>query len=78
MHQAHGPTATAMLTGSGVPTAKLGVWWFLASEIVTFGGLIGSYVVMRLAAPHFLTYRIPVPGAAGCSRRHTAGTATSR
>jgi heme/copper-type cytochrome/quinol oxidase subunit 3 len=36
-----------------VPTAKLGIWWFLASEIVTFGGLMGSYVVMRLAAPHW-------------------------
>jgi heme/copper-type cytochrome/quinol oxidase subunit 3 len=30
--------------------AKVGVWWFLASEIVLFGGLISSYVVMRLGA----------------------------
>ncbi|MFQ5519911.1 MAG: heme-copper oxidase subunit III [Candidatus Methylomirabilia bacterium] len=30
--------------------AKIGVWWFLASEIVLFGGLIASYVVMRLGA----------------------------
>lgn len=30
--------------------AKVGVWWFLASEIVLFGGLIASYVVMRLGA----------------------------
>jgi len=29
---------------------KLGIWWFLASEIVLFGGLIASYVVMRLGA----------------------------
>jgi heme/copper-type cytochrome/quinol oxidase subunit 3 len=27
------------------------MWWFLASEIITFGGLIGSYIVFRLANP---------------------------
>jgi len=27
---------------------KVGVWWFLASEIMLFGGLIASYVVMRV------------------------------
>ena len=27
---------------------KIGVWWFLASEIMLFGGLIASYVVMRV------------------------------
>ena len=24
------------------PSGKLGVWWFIASEIMVFGGLIGS------------------------------------
>ncbi|MDO8433362.1 MAG: cytochrome c oxidase subunit 3 [Candidatus Binatus sp.] len=28
---------------------KLGVWWFLASEVMIFGGLIGSYVLLRIA-----------------------------
>jgi heme/copper-type cytochrome/quinol oxidase subunit 3 len=27
---------------------KIAVWWFLASEIMVFGGLIASYVVFRL------------------------------
>jgi heme/copper-type cytochrome/quinol oxidase subunit 3 len=27
---------------------KVAVWWFLASEIMVFGGLIASYVVFRL------------------------------
>lgn len=36
------------LTSTGVPTGKIGVWWFLASEITVFGGLIVSYVVVRL------------------------------
>ena len=31
-----------------VPTGRLAVWWVLASEIVIFGGLLSSYVMMRL------------------------------
>jgi heme/copper-type cytochrome/quinol oxidase subunit 3 len=33
-----------------LPAGKLGVWWFLASEITTFGGLIASYIVVRLGS----------------------------
>jgi len=32
----------------GVSGPKLAVWWFLASEIMVFGGLIASYLVFRL------------------------------
>ena len=32
----------------GIPAGKVGVWWFLASEIMMFGGLIASYIVFRL------------------------------
>jgi len=32
-------------------SGKLGMWLFLASEVILFGGLIASYVVMRLARP---------------------------
>lgn len=38
---------------TGITNGKLALWWFLASEIVTFGGLIGSYIVMRLANPQW-------------------------
>ena len=34
---------------AGLPTGLLAVWWVLASEIVIFGGLLGSYVMHRLA-----------------------------
>ena len=27
---------------------KVGMWWFLASEIMIFGGFIGSYLLFRL------------------------------
>lgn len=35
---------------TGIPIGKMGVWWFLASEIMVFGGLIGSYVLYRMAS----------------------------
>jgi heme/copper-type cytochrome/quinol oxidase subunit 3 len=35
---------------SGVPSGKLAVWWFLASETMTFGGLLGIFVLFRYAA----------------------------
>jgi heme/copper-type cytochrome/quinol oxidase subunit 3 len=31
-----------------IAAGKVAVWWFLASEIMVFGGLIASYVVFRL------------------------------
>jgi len=38
------------ITATGIPTGKIGVWWFLASEIPVFGGLIASYIVVRLGS----------------------------
>lgn len=38
------------LQATGIPSGKLGVWWFLASEIPVFGGLIAAYVVVRLGS----------------------------
>jgi heme/copper-type cytochrome/quinol oxidase subunit 3 len=35
---------------SDVPSGKMGVWWFLASEIMVFGGLIACYLLLRLAS----------------------------
>jgi heme/copper-type cytochrome/quinol oxidase subunit 3 len=35
----------------GVSGPKLAVWWFLASEVMVFGGLIASYLVFRLGGP---------------------------
>ena len=47
-----------METSTGIPSAKLGMWVFLASEVMFFSGLIGAYLVLRLGAPSW-----PVPGA---------------
>ncbi|MBI4565664.1 MAG: cytochrome c oxidase subunit 3 [Planctomycetes bacterium] len=32
--------------------ARLGMWLFLASEVMFFAGFIGAYVVLRMANPH--------------------------
>ena len=36
-------------SAAGVPTGRLAVWWVVASEVVIFGGLLGSYLMHRLA-----------------------------
>jgi len=44
---AHVPIATTRSV-TGIPTGRLALWWVLASEIVIFGGLIASYLLLRL------------------------------
>ena len=36
---------------TGLINSKLGIWIFLASEIMLFGGLFSAYIFLRLAAP---------------------------
>ena len=36
---------------TGVFNAKIGVWLFLASEIMLFGGLFSAYIFLRIGAP---------------------------
>jgi len=36
---------------TGLINSKLGIWIFLASEIMLFGGLFSAYVFLRIAAP---------------------------
>ena len=33
---------------AGVAAGKLAMWWFLASEIMLFGGLIATFIVFRV------------------------------
>ena len=55
MSNAH---AIAAPTATGVPNGKLGIWLFLASEVMFFTGLMGAYIVLRLSNPQW-------PGPAG-------------
>jgi len=39
-------------TSTGISHAKLGIWTFLASEIMLFGGLVSAYVILRSGSAH--------------------------
>jgi heme/copper-type cytochrome/quinol oxidase subunit 3 len=41
------PIATGR-SATGIPTGKLAVLWVIGSEIVIFGGLLASYIMMRV------------------------------
>lgn len=45
------PYTVAPRPDTGVYNAKIGVWLFLASEIMLFGGLFSAYIFLRIGAP---------------------------
>lgn len=46
--------ASAMeYNSTGIPHGKLGMWVFLASEIMLFGAFISAYIVLRMGSPNF-------------------------
>jgi cytochrome c oxidase subunit 3 len=49
---------------TGLYNAKLGIWLFLASEVMLFGALFSSYIVLRVFAddwPRGVDYGLSVP-----------------
>jgi heme/copper-type cytochrome/quinol oxidase subunit 3 len=49
----HMPAHGAEHEPTGVPTGRLGIWWFMASEVVVFGGLISCYLLLRWRHPEW-------------------------
>jgi cytochrome c oxidase subunit 3 len=47
------PYTVAARPDTGLNNAKLGIWLFLASEVMLFGALFSSYVLLRVAAPEW-------------------------
>ena len=45
------PYTTTIRPDTGVYNAKLGIWLFLASEIMLFGGLFSAYIFLRIGVP---------------------------
>jgi len=45
------PYTVAPRPDTGLFNAKLGIWLFLASEIMLFGGLFSSYILLRIGSP---------------------------
>lgn len=46
-------TTQVYRTSTGLPTGRVAMWWFLASELAIFGGLIMSYIMCRVAHPEW-------------------------
>jgi heme/copper-type cytochrome/quinol oxidase subunit 3 len=38
---------------TGLTNGKLGIWLFLASEVMLFGGLFSAYIILRVSAPEW-------------------------
>jgi cytochrome c oxidase subunit 3 len=52
------PYTVAARPDTGLNNGKLGVWLFLASEVMLFGALFATYIMLRVGAPdwHALTH----------------------
>jgi heme/copper-type cytochrome/quinol oxidase subunit 3 len=59
LHDAHDHSAT------GLPTGRVAIWWFLASEIAIFGGAVATYVLLRLRHPEWAEQASHTINAAG-------------
>lgn len=47
----HGHAAPAMHTSLGLDSRKLGIWFFIASEVLFFTALVATYLVLRGKTP---------------------------
>jgi cytochrome c oxidase subunit 3 len=45
------PYTSELRPDTGVYNAKLGIWLFLASEVMLFGALFSAYILLRVGAP---------------------------
>ena len=47
------PYTTEVRPDTGLTNPKLGIWLFLASEVMLFGSLFSSYALLRIGAPEW-------------------------
>lgn len=47
------PYTTEIRPDTGVTNPKLGIWLFLASEVMLFGSLFAAYVLLRVGSPQW-------------------------
>lgn len=47
------PATATFPPSTPIPSGKLGMWVFLASEVMLFGAFISAYIVLRLGSPNF-------------------------
>ena len=53
------------VAATDLPNSRLAIWWFLASEVAIFGGLIVTYVLVRIHHPEWGEYASHMINAAG-------------
>jgi cytochrome c oxidase subunit III len=46
---------------TGLTNGKLGVWLFLASEVMLFGALFSTYIILRVGAPEWPHGELNIP-----------------
>src|ERR1019366_9797536 len=46
---------------TGLTNGKLGVWLFLASEVMLFGALFSTYIILRMGAPEWPHHELNIP-----------------
>jgi cytochrome c oxidase subunit 3 len=46
---------------TGLANGKLGIWLFLASEVMLFGALFSSYILLRVGAPEWPHRQLNIP-----------------
>ncbi len=52
-------------TSTGLPTARVAMWWFLASEIAIFGGAVACYLLFRFRHPGWAEHAAKTMSVAG-------------
>lgn len=48
----HAPLASVHVP-TGIPTSRLGIWLFLAGELLIFGGLVTTFILLRSRHPEW-------------------------
>ena len=47
------PYTVSARPDTGLNNGKIGIWLFLASEVMLFGALFATYIMLRVGAPHW-------------------------
>ena len=55
------PYTVAPRPDTGLFNAKMGIWLFLASEVMLFGALFTTYILLRVGAPHWPHRVLDIP-----------------
>jgi cytochrome c oxidase subunit 3 len=55
------PYTVAVRPDTGLANGKLGIWLFLASEVMLFGALFSSYILLRVGASEWPSGELSVP-----------------